>query len=89
MKLNFKPSVSSRATVRSLIVACLPTAAVGLVAGSPAVGAVFSEGANHGFTVDDNAVSTNAPATNGAGTNIPSATNPPPPMGTGIGGMRG
>jgi hypothetical protein len=69
MRPNSKPSIASRATVRSLIVACLPAAAVGFVASSPAVGAVFGEGANHGLTVDDNAVSTNVPATNGAGTN--------------------
>ena len=70
MKSNFKPSIASRASVRSLIVSCLPAAAVALVANSPALGAAFQEPANHGLTVDDNtAASTNGTSTNAAGTN--------------------
>ncbi len=41
MRTKLKPSNSSRTSVRSLIVACLPAAAVGIVANSPALGAVF------------------------------------------------
>ncbi len=72
MKSNYKSSVASRATVRSLVVAFMPAAAVGLVASSPAVVAEFGESANHGLTVDDNAATTNGPSTNGTGvfTNI-------------------
>jgi hypothetical protein len=86
MKSNYKSSVASRTTVRSLVVAFMPAAAVGLVTSSPVLGAVFDDGANRGLTVDDNAASTNVPATNGAGTNS-GAINPPPPMI--INGMRG
>ncbi len=89
MKSNQKPSIASRTSVRSLIVAFMPAAAVGLVASSPAVGAVFGEGANHGLTVDDNAASTNVPATNGAVTNSGSATNPPPQPIDVVDGLRG
>jgi hypothetical protein len=53
------------------------------------VGAVFGEGANHGLTVDDNAASTNVPATNGAATNSGSATNPPPQPIDVVDGLRG
>ena len=85
MKSNFKPSVSSRASVRSLIVSCLSAAAVALAANSPALGAAFHEPANRGLTVDDNtAASTNASSTNAASTNGGSVHQP-----EAIDGMRG
>jgi len=77
MRTKFKPSTSSRTSVRGLIVACMPSAALGVIANSPALGAVFNPPANQGLTVEDNAAaSTNsashhAPSTNSgsAGTN--------------------
>jgi hypothetical protein len=48
----------------------MPAAAVAFVANSPALGAVFNDGANQGMTVNDNkGVSTNGPSTNGVGSN--------------------
>jgi hypothetical protein len=70
VKSNYKSSISSRASVRSLIVACLPAAAVAFVANSPALGAAFNEGANHGLILDDNkGASTNGSSTNASGSN--------------------
>ena len=75
MRTKFKPSISSRTSVRGLIVACMPATALGNIANSPVFGAVFNQPANQGLTTDDNAStngsSTHAPATNrSAGTNI-------------------
>ena len=68
MRAEFKPSISSRTSVRGLIVACMPAAALGVIANSPALGAVFHPLANQGLTADDNAAaSTNAPGTNRPG----------------------
>ena len=77
MRSNFKPSVSSRVSVRGLIVACMPAAALGIAANLPVLGAVLNE-AHQGLAVEDNAgASTKAPpphppSTNSshAGTNI-------------------
>jgi hypothetical protein len=70
MRSNHKPTIVSRASVRSLIVACLPAAAVAFVANSPAVGAVFSPSADQGLTVDDNsATNSKGHSTNSSGTN--------------------
>jgi hypothetical protein len=67
-RLHHQSSMASRATVRSLIVACLPAAAAGLVAGSPALGAALSQASHHGLTVDDNnGAATNSPGTNSSG----------------------
>lgn len=93
MRTNFKPSVSSRASVRSLVVACLPAAAIAFVANSPALGAAISSATNHDLTVDDNTgtgtngPATNDPSTNDGSANDGSATNPPPPIC--VTGMRG
>ena len=67
MRAMLKPSISSRTSVRSLIVACLPAAALGVAANSPVLGAVFSQPANQGLTTDDHA-GTNAPSTNSTDT---------------------
>ena len=57
-------------SVRNLIVACLPAAAIGFVANSPTLGAAFTGLANQGLTVDDNTgASTNGPAAKGPNTN--------------------
>jgi hypothetical protein len=64
MQIKPKPFISSRTSVRSLIVACMPAAALGVIANSPALGAVFNPSSNQGLTTDDNA------STNGANTNI-------------------
>jgi hypothetical protein len=70
MKSNYKPSLSNRASVRSLIVACLPAAAVAFVANSTVLGAVFGECTGHDLTVDDNhGAATNCPSTNSSGIN--------------------
>ena len=74
MKSNFKTSISSRASVRSLIVACLPSAALVMAANPPALGAAIDSATNHDLTVDDNTgASTNVPTTNGPGTNTSGA----------------
>ncbi len=75
MRTKLKSSISSRTSVRGLIVACMPAAALGIIANSPVFCAVFNQPANQGLTTDDNAStngsSTHAPATNSsAGTNI-------------------
>jgi hypothetical protein len=68
MRPRIKPSIASRTSVRGLIAACMPAAALGILANSPALGAVFHPLANQGLTVDDKAAaSTNAPGTNGMG----------------------
>jgi hypothetical protein len=68
MKSNYKPSISSRTSVRSLIVACLPGAGLAFVANSPALGAAFAASTNRGLTVDgNNDAGTNTPTTNHAG----------------------
>jgi hypothetical protein len=68
MKPSYKASISSRASVKSLIVACMPAAAVAFLANSPALSASLSAPAHQGLTVDDNAVaSTHSPTTNHAG----------------------
>ncbi len=67
-RTKMKPSISSRASVRSLIVACMPAAALAVIANSPALGAVFGESANQGLTVaDKTAANPKAPSTNGIG----------------------
>jgi hypothetical protein len=71
MRTKFKPSTSSRTSVRGLIVACMPAAALGVIANSPALGAVFNAPANQGLTMDDNA----AASTNSAGTHAPSTNS--------------
>jgi uncharacterized RDD family membrane protein YckC len=71
MRATFKPSLSSRASARSLIVACMPAAAIAFVADSPALGSAFAHAADRDFTVADNAgASTNIPPTH-----IPSTNN--------------
>jgi hypothetical protein len=70
MRAKLKPSISSRTSVRSLIVACMPAAALGVIANSPVLGAVFNPLANQGLTTDDNAsASTNGPAPHAPSTN--------------------
>ena len=69
MRTKLKSSVSSRTSVRGLIVACLPAAALGVIANSPVLGAVFSQLANQGLTTDDHA------GTNGASTHAPSTNS--------------
>jgi hypothetical protein len=66
MKTNFKSSISSRVSVRGLIIACMPAAALGVAANSPVLGAVLNE-AHQGLAVEDNSgASTNSGS---AGTN--------------------
>jgi hypothetical protein len=66
MNAGYKPSISSRASVRSLVVACMPAAAVGLLANSPALGAAFIQ-VDQGLAVNDNnGASTNGSSTNGS-----------------------
>ena len=68
MRPRIKPSISSRTSVRGLIIACLPAAALGIAANSPVLGEDFKQPANQGLTVRDQAAaSTNAPGTNGLG----------------------
>jgi hypothetical protein len=68
MLFRHKPSLSSKASVKSLIVACMPAAAVAFLANSPALSAAFSEPAHQGLAVDDNTVAnTNSSPTNHAG----------------------
>jgi len=71
MQTKLKPSISSRTSVRGLIVACMPAAALGIIANSPALGAVFSQPADQALTTDDKTgASTHATSTNSsAGTN--------------------
>jgi hypothetical protein len=71
MRAKLKPSISSRTSFRSLIAACLPAAALGVIANSPALGAVFNPSSNQGLTADDNA----AASTNGAATHFTSTNN--------------
>jgi hypothetical protein len=71
MQTKSKPSITSRTSVRSLIIACMPAAALGVAANSPVLGAVFNPPANQGLTVDDNA----AASTNGASTHAPSTNS--------------
>jgi len=81
-----KPSIASRTSVRGLIITCLPAAAMGVIANSPALGAVFNSPANQGLTIDDNtAASTNASGTNGIGTTNNSGEHVP----IGMHGIRG
>jgi len=77
MRSCFKPSLASRASARSLIVACMPAAAIAFVAHSPALGAAFGPAPNRDLTEDDNAsAGTNGPPTHVPGTNNSgSATN--------------
>jgi hypothetical protein len=67
MRTKLKPSISSRTSVRGLIVACMPAAALGIIANSPVLGAVFNQPANQGLTTDDNA----GASTNGASAHAP------------------
>ena len=67
MRVTFKPSLASRASARSLIVACMPAAAIAFVANSPALGSAFDQATNRDLTVNDNA---------GAETNVPPAQIP-------------
>ena len=68
MRPRTKPSLSSRTSVRGLIVACLPATVLGVVANSPALGAVFNQPANQCPTVVDKAAaSPEAPSTNRIG----------------------
>jgi hypothetical protein len=77
MKPNYKFSISSRASVKSLIVVCLPTTAVAFVANTPALSAAFRAPTNQVLTVDDNAVaSTNSPSTNGSSSSTNSYNKP-------------
>ncbi len=55
MRTKLKTSVSSRTSVRGLIVACMPAAAIGVIANSPVLGAVFNPLANQDLAVDDKA----------------------------------
>jgi hypothetical protein len=71
MRTKFKPSISSRTSVRGLIIACMPAAALGVIANSPALGAVFNPSSNQGLTGDDNA----AASTNGASHHAPSTNS--------------
>jgi len=71
MLTKFKPSTSSRTSVRGLIIACMPAAVLGVIANSPALGAVFNPSSNQGLTADDNA----AASTNGAGTHYTSTNS--------------
>jgi hypothetical protein len=65
LRTKSKPSISSRTSVRGLIIACLPAAALGVVADSPVLGAAFNQPADQGFTVDNNpGARTNIPSTN-------------------------
>jgi len=81
MRTKFKPSTSSRTSVRSLLIACLPTAGLGVLANSPVLGAVFNSSANQGLAIDDNAAaSTNAPGTNGIGRTTNSEEHMPLPL---------
>ena len=70
MRTNFKSSISSRASVRSLIIACMPAGVIAFAANSPALGAAFDTATNHDVAVDDNTgTGTNGPAANGPSTN--------------------
>ena len=71
MRTKMKTSISSRTSVRGLIIACLPAAALGVIANSPVLGAVFDPVANRGLTTDDNA----AAITNGASSHAPSTNS--------------
>ena len=91
MKSNFKPSISSRASIRSLIVASLPATVLAYAANCPALEAAINSATNHDLTVDDNLnPATNAPTTNGASTNRSGAsTNGDRPINYPISGIRG
>ena len=68
MRRRIKPSISSRTSVRSLIVACMPATVLGVVANSPALGAIFNQPASQCPAVVDKAVaSLKAPSTNRIG----------------------
>ena len=71
MRTKLKPSISSRTSARSLIIACMPAAALGVIANSPALGAVFNPLANRGLSVDDNS----GASTNGASHHAPSTNS--------------
>jgi len=76
MRHKLNPSIASRTSVRGLIIACMPAAALGVIANSPALGAVFNSPANQGLTADDNtAASTNGPGTHTPSTNSSADTN--------------
>ena len=76
MRTKLKPSISSRTSVRGLIVACMPAAALGIIANSPALGAVFSQPAVQALTTDDKTgASTNGASTHATSTNSSAGTN--------------
>ena len=91
MQSRFKPSLSSRASARTLIVACMPAAALAMVAHTPALGSVFAPAANPDLTADDKAgASTNAPPAHIPGTNNSgNATNGNWPPVYPLAGLRG
>jgi hypothetical protein len=69
MESNYKASIASRASVRSLIIAFMPATAVALVANSSSLGAAFIP-SDQGLTFNNNtAASTNGPSTNGSPAN--------------------
>jgi len=71
MKYNRKSSIASRVSVRSLVVVCMPVAALTMAANSPVPGAVFSQPASQDLTTEDNA----GVSTNGASTHAPSTNS--------------
>jgi len=89
MRTKLIPSISSRTSVRGLIIACMPAAAFGVVANSSVLGAVASQRADHDLTADDNtSASTNGPAPHAPSTNSGSGgTNNDLPQGWA--GLRG